>query len=468
MRAQIISNYFCIVLLPYLLSFLKLYIEVHEYFLHEEVKEEMKLHVGCGKFYKPGYVNIDFYDRSVSDAVMPADELNYPSNSADIIEAYQIIEHFDCVKVPYVLSEWFRVLKPRGTLVIETPDLEAAFKEYIDVNIEQRKRAINWIFGTDSPGMRHKCCFSFDILKEVLTKAGFVNIIRQQQKTYTYACGMRIVCTKPLHKFKKYQILALLRKKLRKEIEGFIETTELLMDFEENCIEKITALLWEFFEKRNKKSLDQILIEVSPHCPTAVRTVFETIHESKIADHLNAHMETARYLERIRFPGKVFSLWQQMEKPMGREIQTFTNLLAVAGLSVKELLASSSPSKIKEKLEKIRGKDMKYLSLHVIRMESDRLFRLAVKYFANGRLQDARKLLVASIKLTPDNFLLHWNLARILALEEKKSEAEEAYTRVFNLIEETKFKEVLSKEMQDAKRSGLYEKLPIDEQVLGL
>ena len=455
-------------MLPYFLSFLKVYIEVHEYFLHEEVKEEMKLHVGCGKFYKPGYVNIDFYDRSVSDAVMLADELNYPSNSADVIESYQTIEHFDCVRVPYVLSEWFRVLKPRGTLIIETPDLEATFKEYLDANIAQRKRAITWIFGTDSPGMRHKCCFSFDILKEMLTEAGFVNIRREQQKTHTYACGMRVVCTKPLHNFEKYQILALLRKKLKKEIEGFIDTTELLRDFEENCIEKLIALLWEFFEKRNKKSLDQMLIEVSPHCPTAVRTFLEIVNDSKIVDRIDAHIETARYLERIRFSGKLFSIWQKMQKPIGQEIQMFTRLLVLAGLSVKKLLASPTSSGIKEKLEKIKGKDMKYLSLHVIHLESDKLFRLAVKSFANNQLRDAKKLLLESVKLTPDNFLLHWNLARILALEEKNSEAEEAYTRVFNLIKESRFKEVVLKEMRNAKRNRLYEKLPIDEQVLGI
>ncbi|UCH70849.1 MAG: methyltransferase domain-containing protein [Candidatus Bathyarchaeota archaeon] len=428
----------------------------------------MKLHVGCGKFYKPDYVNIDFYDRSVSDTVMLADELGFPSNSADVIEAHQTIEHFDCVKVPYVFSEWFRVLKPMGTLIVETPDLETTFREYLDAKITQRKTMINWIFGTDSPGMRHKCCFSFDVLNEMLTRVGFVKVRREEQKTHTYACGMRIVCTKPWHKFEKYQILALLRNTLKKEIAGFIDTTELLMDFEKNCTEKLASFLLGRFEKRKKKTLDQMQAEVSPYCPTAVRTFLEIVNDAKTIDRIDTHIETARYLERIRFPGKLFSVWQKMRKPVGQEIEMFTRLLVLAGLSVKKLLTSPSSNEIREKLEKIKGKDMKYFSLHVIRSESDKLFRVAVKNFANNQLQDAKKLLHKSVKLTPDNFLLHWNLARILAIEEKDGEAEEAYTRVFNLIKGSRFQKVLLREMQSLKRKRLYEKLPIDEQALGI
>jgi hypothetical protein len=63
---------------------------------------------------------------------------------------------------------------------------------------------------------------------------------------------------------------------------------------------------------------------------------------------------------------------------------------------------------------------------------------------------------------------VHWNLARILAIEEKDGEAEEAYTRVFHLIKGSRFQKVLLKEMQSLKRKRLYEKLPIDEQALGI
>lgn len=428
----------------------------------------VKLHIGCGKFYKPGYVNIDFYDSAIADVVMPADELSYPSNSVDTIEAYHIIEHFDCVKVLYVLSEWFRVLKPGGVLVLETPDLEETFKEYLDSGIVERKKMIRWIFGTDSAGMSHKCCFPFDTIREILEKAGFVDVTKKEQKTHTYAPGMRIICTKPLSGFESYQISALFRKRLKKEIKEFINTPELFIDFEENCVEKLTAILSEFLERRNKKCLDQALVEISPYCPTAVRVFLEAMYTSKITDKIETHMEVVKFLERIHLPGKLFSLWETMEEPLGKEKETLTKLLMLANLSLKKLLSPPSSDEVKEKLEKIETKKMKYLSRHVIKIESDRLFRLAVRNFANNNLEDARQLLHKALKLTPDDPLLHWNLARIYAKEEERQKAMKSYTSALDLTRVAKFKQILMKEIQNLSEKKSPAEVPVDEHVLGV
>lgn len=428
----------------------------------------VKLHIGCGSFYKVGYVNIDFYDNTIADIVMPADELSYTSSSVDTIEAYHVIEHFDYTKILYVLSEWFRVLKPEGILVIETPDLEESFKDYVKGSIIERKSMITWIFGTDAPGMRHKCGFSFDVIEEILRKVGFANISKEKQKTHAYARGMRIICKKSSCGFEKYQILTLFRKRLKKETQEFIDTPELLIDFEENCIEKLNAILFEFLKTKNKKYLDQMLVEISPYCPTAVRTLLELMHDSKITSAIETHVDIARYLEGICFSGKLFSLWEKMEKPLGKEKETFMKLIMLARLSLKKLLSFPSSESVRKKFEKIEGKKIKYISRYSIQVESDRLFRLAVKDFANNRLENARRLLCRALRLTPDNFLLHWNLARIYAREEERQQSMKFYSNALDMVKEARFKQILMKEIQNSSEKKSRAELPVDEQTLGM
>jgi predicted SAM-dependent methyltransferase len=130
--------------------------------------DRIKLNLGCGFVYKPGYVNIDKFDGSVADKISDAGDLPFESNSVDLIEADQLIEHFDHIHCKYVLSEWFRVLKPGRILVLETPDLEKSIGKFIPSEPETKKTTLQWIYGIDSPGMQHKTGFTFDLLKNLL------------------------------------------------------------------------------------------------------------------------------------------------------------------------------------------------------------------------------------------------------------------------------------------------------------
>ena len=99
----------------------------------------MKLNIGCGKTYKEGFINIDAFDSTVADKIMPANDLKFSSNSIDEIQSIQLIEHLGLFNAIYALSEWFRVLKPGGNLIIETPNLEKSFKNFINGDLETRK-----------------------------------------------------------------------------------------------------------------------------------------------------------------------------------------------------------------------------------------------------------------------------------------------------------------------------------------
>ena len=91
----------------------------------------MKLNLGCGGNYKKGYLNVDAFDDTVADEIMSATNLKIEDNKVDEIIADQLIEHLGIVGSIYSLSECFRVLKPGGKLIIETPDLQKTFERDI-------------------------------------------------------------------------------------------------------------------------------------------------------------------------------------------------------------------------------------------------------------------------------------------------------------------------------------------------
>ena len=54
----------------------------------------MKLHLGCGDKYIPGFVNIDVQKSEAVDVVSDAMKLPYKENSIDLIYSCSMLEHF--------------------------------------------------------------------------------------------------------------------------------------------------------------------------------------------------------------------------------------------------------------------------------------------------------------------------------------------------------------------------------------
>ena len=93
----------------------------------------MKLHLGCGKRFIPGFVHIDAIDYKHVDHVATIDKLSFiPDNSVDLIYNCHVLEHFKRRDVQDVLKEWQRVLKPGGCLRTAVPDFEALAQLYVD------------------------------------------------------------------------------------------------------------------------------------------------------------------------------------------------------------------------------------------------------------------------------------------------------------------------------------------------
>lgn len=136
----------------------------------------MKLHLGCGKRYIPGFVHIDVVDYPHIDHVSSIDNLSFFKNeSVDLIYNCHVLEHFKRRDVGNVLKEWWRVLKPGGMLRISVPDFAKLCEIY--VLTKKLDLVIGPIFGRqDYLYNIHYNFFDYQVLSSILQKSGFENI----------------------------------------------------------------------------------------------------------------------------------------------------------------------------------------------------------------------------------------------------------------------------------------------------
>ncbi len=86
-----------------------------------------KLNLGCGKFHKEEYINVDISSKVKPDIV--CDLNNYPlpfkDNSFEIIEADHVLEH---LYNPFqVMKEIHRIAKPNAKVIIRVPHFSRGF-----------------------------------------------------------------------------------------------------------------------------------------------------------------------------------------------------------------------------------------------------------------------------------------------------------------------------------------------------
>lgn len=136
----------------------------------------VKLHLASGKDYREGYINVDLYQSNTDRVDLIADirKLPFDDNSVDEILALHVIEHFDFFEGQHVLNEWYRVLKPGGLLILETPDFLETCREFVNCSHARRLELYLHFFAAPwVDGQTHKFLFTEDQLKCQLGWAGF-------------------------------------------------------------------------------------------------------------------------------------------------------------------------------------------------------------------------------------------------------------------------------------------------------
>jgi len=95
----------------------------------------IKFNLGAGPIWKQdGWHILDHKKSRTSGNAIAGDAANIdlPDNSCDVVFCSHMFEHIPHYRLPLVLSEINRILKPNGLLRILTPDLERICRAYVE------------------------------------------------------------------------------------------------------------------------------------------------------------------------------------------------------------------------------------------------------------------------------------------------------------------------------------------------
>jgi predicted SAM-dependent methyltransferase len=101
----------------------------------------LKLNVGCGTDYKPGWVNIDNNsDENIEKLDLLWDLTNplpFANESVSFIFNEHLIEHLSVEEGQRAVKDFMRLLKPGGVLRVATPDLEVTVGKYVGLPVHE-------------------------------------------------------------------------------------------------------------------------------------------------------------------------------------------------------------------------------------------------------------------------------------------------------------------------------------------
>ena len=136
----------------------------------------MKLHIGAGERFLPGYKHMDAIKREHIEFVGDARDLSFlDDGSVEEIYACHILEHFNRNEIDSVLMEWNRVLCLGGILRVAVPDFSAIAAAYSE------NRELDEVLGLLYGGQNyeynfHFQAFDFKRLNTLLEKTGFTDV----------------------------------------------------------------------------------------------------------------------------------------------------------------------------------------------------------------------------------------------------------------------------------------------------
>lgn len=136
---------------------------------------EKRLHIGCGKAYLPGFINVDIFSSVRADVYADMTALPFDRGTFDELYASHVLEHCHRHLVLATLSHWRDLLKPDGIVRIAVPDFEACVKWYNNGGSLDDITGLLW-GGQNHPKNNHFIGFDIGTLTTSLHKAGFKDV----------------------------------------------------------------------------------------------------------------------------------------------------------------------------------------------------------------------------------------------------------------------------------------------------
>lgn len=132
------------------------------------------LHLGCGGHIIPQLINCDLYDPAADRKVGICDLSEFPTGSVDYLEANHVIEHLSFAEAEQGVSEWSRVVRNGGRIVVSCPDMDRLVRRWLLRPGDRWTDTIRMIYGSqEHGGMFHKSGYNADRLSSLLRKHGF-------------------------------------------------------------------------------------------------------------------------------------------------------------------------------------------------------------------------------------------------------------------------------------------------------
>ncbi|OLS14313.1 MAG: SAM-dependent methyltransferase [Promethearchaeota archaeon CR_4] len=422
----------------------------------------MKLNLGCGIFYKPGYVNVDKFEPAVADKIADICQLHYEENSVDEIEASHILEHFDCLQIPYILSEWFRVLKPGGQIFLETPHLRKTVEKIHRAPLGKQLNTLRFLFGIDLLGNVHKMGFTPAILQKLLKSIGFCKVKNLRPQRFTHEQGLRIKAEKPvlLSKSDKVAFLVSFRTKIMNTFPN--PNTLFLETIENNVMGPLNKLLptdvEKYFTPANVVKLLANLALLHPQ----IALVFNSLFDSKKMEGIN--LAILHFLLEKNSPALFLVNWMHWKKST---TPLFFSLSKFYAHWVKRIEESIGMKEVNARefqylLAGEGAERAEYFSPEMISLQAMKVFNQGIKHFSLQNFAQAKLSFLRAVQLEPTNGLNYWNLARIFIQFNAGGEKVEGYFHLaIRNVKNRKLRKKIRRELEEYHTSGKSSLQPI-------
>ncbi|MFH1245070.1 MAG: hypothetical protein V1662_01135 [Candidatus Omnitrophota bacterium] len=184
--------------------------------IEDFIKDDLKLHIGCGDKKLNGYLNIDIVPTEGADIVIDAarDLYRIPSDIAVEIRLESVFEHFYRCQQKKIPAHFYRILKRSGQLIIKwLPDFDLIAAAYLNKSkgdFDKEFDLYNVYRLThgepapeNSPQQMHKDIFTKQSITNLLQESGF-RIERITNERYgngahqeTLAVNINVIGVKP-------------------------------------------------------------------------------------------------------------------------------------------------------------------------------------------------------------------------------------------------------------------------------
>jgi len=169
---------------------------------HVEDSYTTAYNLGCGNKKWDGWINVDLHS-DIADIKCDLRKLEIASDSADAVAAIHVLEHFYEWEAFDVLTEWKRILKPNGKMILELPCMDKVFAYVHNCVVSKQPlqpfMTLLALYGDPKhkqPAMCHKWGWFQEPLRQMLESVGMERIEFCVPKYHFPFRDMRIECYK--------------------------------------------------------------------------------------------------------------------------------------------------------------------------------------------------------------------------------------------------------------------------------